>query len=65
MSTNGWQPCTSWRADVDWLFEPSIIALVGTIFVVLSLSEIASMYPTAGGMETFEAGVASFSDHVD
>lgn len=28
----------------------SIIAFVGTVFIVLSLSEIASVYPTAGGM---------------
>jgi amino acid transporter len=28
----------------------SIIALVGTVFIVLSLGEIASIYPTAGGM---------------
>ena len=27
----------------------SIIAFVGTVFIVLSLSEIASVYPTAGG----------------
>jgi hypothetical protein len=27
-----------------------MITLIGTMFVVLSLSEIASMYPTAGGM---------------
>lgn len=30
-------------------FHSSIIALVGTIFIVLSLGEIASIYPTAGG----------------
>ena len=27
----------------------SVITLIGTIFVVLSLGEIASIYPTAGG----------------
>lgn len=27
----------------------SIIALIGTLFVVFSLGEIASIYPTAGG----------------
>ncbi|KAJ5360981.1 Amino acid/polyamine transporter I [Penicillium brevicompactum] len=38
--TNGGAPC---------LFYNYIIALVGTIFIVLSLGEIASVYPTAGG----------------
>ncbi|KAJ5119221.1 Amino acid/polyamine transporter I [Penicillium atrosanguineum] len=38
--TNGGAPC---------LFYNYIIALIGTIFVVLSLGEIASLYPTAGG----------------
>jgi amino acid transporter len=28
----------------------SIIALIGTMLIVLSLGEIASIYPTAGGM---------------
>lgn len=30
-------------------FFVSVITLIGTIFVVLSLGEIASIYPTAGG----------------
>ncbi|KAJ5940589.1 hypothetical protein N7516_000757 [Penicillium verrucosum] len=38
--TNGGAPC---------LFYNYIITLIGTMFVVLSLSEIASIYPTAGG----------------
>ncbi|KAJ5887036.1 uncharacterized protein N7473_009710 [Penicillium subrubescens] len=38
--TNGGAPC---------LFYNYIIALVGTVFIVLSLGEIASIYPTAGG----------------
>ncbi|CAI7591713.1 unnamed protein product [Penicillium bialowiezense] len=38
--TNGGAPC---------LFYNYLIALVGTIFIVLSLGEIASVYPTAGG----------------
>ncbi|KAJ5516136.1 hypothetical protein N7527_007696 [Penicillium freii] len=38
--TNGGAPC---------LFYNYIITFIGTMFVVLSLSEIASIYPTAGG----------------
>ncbi|KAJ6112268.1 Amino acid/polyamine transporter I [Penicillium sp. IBT 18751x] len=38
--TNGGAPC---------LFYNYIVAFIGTIFVVLSLGEIASIYPTAGG----------------
>ncbi|KAJ5377118.1 uncharacterized protein N7496_004527 [Penicillium cataractarum] len=38
--TNGGAPC---------LFYNYLIALVGTVFIVLSLGEIASIYPTAGG----------------
>ncbi|CEJ57521.1 hypothetical protein PMG11_06212 [Penicillium brasilianum] len=38
--TNGGAPC---------LFFNYIIALIGTLFVVFSLGEIASIYPTAGG----------------
>ncbi|KAJ5511445.1 Amino acid/polyamine transporter I [Penicillium expansum] len=38
--TNGGAPC---------LFYNYIITLIGTMFIVLSLSEIASIYPTAGG----------------
>ncbi|CAG8888818.1 unnamed protein product [Penicillium egyptiacum] len=38
--TNGGAPC---------LFYNYLITLIGTIFIVLSLSEIASIYPTAGG----------------
>ncbi|KAJ5211391.1 Amino acid/polyamine transporter I [Penicillium cf. griseofulvum] len=38
--TNGGAPC---------LFYNYVITLIGTMFIVLSLSEIASIYPTAGG----------------
>ncbi|CAI7663125.1 unnamed protein product [Penicillium manginii] len=38
--TNGGAPC---------LFYNYLIALVGTVFIVLSLGEIASIFPTAGG----------------
>ncbi|KAJ5539003.1 Amino acid/polyamine transporter I [Penicillium frequentans] len=38
--TNGGAPC---------LFYNYLISLIGTIFVVLSLCEIAAIYPTAGG----------------
>ncbi|KAJ6096963.1 Amino acid/polyamine transporter I [Penicillium sp. IBT 16267x] len=38
--TNGGAPC---------LFYNYLISLIGTIFIVLSLCEIAAIYPTAGG----------------
>ena len=42
----------------------SIISFVGTIFVVVSLAEIASIYPTAGGQYHWVAALAPPSEGI-
>lgn len=39
----------SHNRKADYVANFSVITLIGTMFIVLSLSEIASIYPTAGG----------------
>jgi len=53
-------PYTSSSHNITWQTDepPSIISFLGTIFIVLSLAELASMYPTAGGQYHWVAVMA-------